>query len=114
LSLQSARLVHAKLNSVRRCHEQAARSCKGNGRHEGLHPDRTITEGLWQPMLWKLDPEKASLRGWRKREKRLANCLENDLFSDSSICTLANPSTISMVENTTEPREKRVLKKHLA
>jgi hypothetical protein len=26
--------------------------------------------GSGRPMLWKLDPEKASLRGWRKREKR--------------------------------------------
>ena len=28
------------------------------------------SRGSGRPMLWKLDPEKASLRGWRKREKR--------------------------------------------
>jgi hypothetical protein len=27
--------------------------------------------GRGRPMLWKLDPERASLRGWRKRDKRL-------------------------------------------
>jgi hypothetical protein len=27
-------------------------------------------QGSGRPMMWKLDPEKASLRGWRNREKR--------------------------------------------
>src|SRR5262249_52862095 len=27
--------------------------------------------GRGRPTLWKLDPEKAALRGWRKRDKRL-------------------------------------------
>ena len=27
-------------------------------------------KGSGRPMMWKLDPEKAALRGWRKREKR--------------------------------------------
>jgi hypothetical protein len=27
--------------------------------------------GTGRPMLWKLDPAKAALRGWRKRHKRL-------------------------------------------
>jgi hypothetical protein len=30
-----------------------------------------------RPILWKLDPDKAALRGWRKRNKRLADGREN-------------------------------------
>ena len=26
-------------------------------------------KGRGRPMLWKLDPERAALRGWRKRER---------------------------------------------
>ena len=29
------------------------------------------TKGRGRPMLWKLDPERVALRGWRKREQRL-------------------------------------------
>jgi hypothetical protein len=28
-------------------------------------------QGRGQPTLWRLDPEKAALRGWRKREKKM-------------------------------------------
>ena len=30
-------------------------------------------KGKGRPMLWKLDPEKAALRGWRKRDRKLGS-----------------------------------------